>query len=298
MTMGDTLSANIAASTSELITATIALLPQKAPMINLVTRKKIPKGFDRLNVPRVASTSTVQTPAEGDELVAASQFDLTVSTIQPTQRALMVRVHDRATYFSKDDVIKLVAEELSQSQAQDIDTDLTAEFANFHPDNDVGSTGVDLSVATLRTARRKLLATSRENGGPAPSPIYCVIAPTPEEDLLADLGLQGTVAQTVGSGSQFIPKGMSEEIIENYFVTRLLGVPIFRDGYMTMDANGDYICAMYSKEALYLAISKDWDLKTFEVPNFIGVVIRSVADYNSGILGYPHHGAQITADGD
>lgn len=294
--MSDTLTSNIAESVTELVTATIALMPQKAPMINLVTRKNIPKGFDRLEIPRVNSTSSVQTPTEGDELVASSQFDLTSTTIQPTHRALMVRVHERATYFSKDDVVRLVSEELSQTQAQDIDTDITAEFANFGTGNDVGTTNSDLTLATLRQARRLLLANTRANGGPAPAPIYCVIAPTPEENLFTNLGVQGVVTST----APWIPSGMSEEMIQNYHIPQgqILGVQMFRDGYMTADTSSDFICGMFSKQALWLAISKDWDMKTFEVPNWIGIIIRCVADYNSGVGAYPLWGAQITADGD
>lgn len=293
--MADTLTTNIAESVTEIVTATIALMPQKAPMINLVTKKNIPKGYDRLEIPRVNSTSTVQTPTEGDELVTSSQFDLTSTTIQPTHRALMVRVHERATYFSKDDVIKLVSEELSQTQAQDIDTDLTAEFANFGSGNDVGTTNTDLTLAVLRQARRLLLANTRANGGPAPAPIYTVLAPIPEENLFTDLGVQGVVSST----SPWIPTGMSEEMIQNYFIPQgqLLGVQMFRDGYMTENGSADFICGMFSKQALWLAISKEWDMKTFEVPNWIGVIIRCVADYNSGVGAYPLWGSQITADG-
>ena len=293
--MADTLTANIAESVTEIVTATIALMPQKAPMINLVTKKNIPKGYDRLEIPRVNSTSSVQTPTEGDELVNSSQFDLTSTTIQPTHRALMVRVHERATYFSKDDVIKLVSEELSQTQAQDIDTDLSAEFANFATGNDVGTTNTDITLAVLRQARRLLLANTRANGGPAPAPIYCVLAPIPEENLFTNLGVQGVVAST----APWIPTGMSEEMIQNYHIPQgqLLGVQMFRDGYMTEDGSSDFICGMFSKQALWLAIAKDWDMKTFEVPNWIGVIIRCVADYNSGVGAYPLWGSQITADG-
>jgi hypothetical protein len=293
--MADTLTTNIAESVTEIVTATIALMPQKAPMINLCTRKAIPKGYDRIEIPRVNSTSTVQTPTEGDELVLSSQFDLTSTTIQPTHRALMVRVHERATYFSKDDVIGLVSEELAQSQAQDIDTDLTAEFANFGTGNDVGTTNTNLVFSVLRQARRLLLSTTRANGGPAPGPLFCVVSPMCEEDLFTDLGAQGVVSST----APWIPNGMSEDIILNYAIpqNQLVGVQMFRDGYMTIDGSGDFINAMYSKQALHLAMSKDWDMKTFEVPNWIGVIIRSVADYNSGVGAYTLWGSQITGDG-
>ena len=293
--MPDTLTTNIAETVVELVDTTLVLLPQMAPMLGLVTRKTIPKGHDRIEIPRVNSTSAVQTPTEGDELVTSSQFDLTSTTIQPTHRAIMVRVHERATYFSKDDVIALVSKELAQTQAQDIDTDLTAEFANFGSGNDVGTTNTDLTLATLRSARRILRAVTRANGGPAPGPLRCVIAPIPEENVFTNLGVQGVVA----SSNPWIPDGWSQEMIASYAIpqNQLLGVSMFVDGYMTEDGSSDFICGMFSKDALHFAVSKDWDVRTFEVPNWIGPIIRSVADYNSGVGGYPLHGSQITADG-
>lgn len=293
--MADTLSANVAETTQELIVATLALMPQMAPMLGLVTKVNIGKGHDRVEIPRVNSTSSVQTPTEGDELVNSAQFDLTSTTIQPTHRAIMVRIHDRATYFSKEDVVGLVSEELAQTQAQDIDTDLLAEFANFGSGNDTGGSGTDANLADLRSARRKLRAVTRANGGPAQGNLRYVMSPVNEEHLFTNLGVQGVVSST----APWIPDGWSQEMISTYAIpqNQLLGVSMYVDGYMTEDGSADYITGMFSKDALWFAVSKDWDMKTFEVPNWIGTIIRCVADYNSGIGGYPLHGATITFDG-
>lgn len=293
--MPDTLAANLTETTTELIVATLALMPQMAPMLGLVTQKRLPKGANLLSIPRVNSTSTVQLPTEGDELVTSSQFDLTETTISPTLRALMVRMSGRALYFSKEDVVGIVSEELAQTQAQDIDTDLTAEFPNFGAGNDVGTTNVDLSLATLRQARRLLRSVTRANGGPVSGMIRCVIAPIAEENLFTNLGVQGVVAST----PPWIPTGWSQEMIATYAIpqSQLLGVSMFVDGYITEDANADVALGMFSKDALWFGISKDWDIKTFEVPNWIGPILRSVADYNSGIGGYPLHGSYVLADG-
>lgn len=291
----DTLATNVAEVTQELIDATIALIPQKAPMPNLVMRKAITKGHDRLEIPRVNSTSTVLTPTEGDEIVTSSQFDLTSTTIQPTYRAIKYRLHERLTYFSRDDIVALVSEEMAQAQSQDMDTDLTAEFANFGSGNDVGSTNTDITLAVLRQARRLLLSNTRANGGPAPDPIYCVLAPIPEENLMTNIGFQGVVAST----APWIPAGMSEDIIRNYSIpgNMISGVQLYRDGYMTEDGSADFICGMFAKKALWLAISKDWGMKTFEESSWPGVILRATADYNSGVGAYPLWGSQITADG-
>lgn len=291
--MADTLAANLAETTQEIIAATLALMPEEAPMLSLVTRVNIGKGHDRYEQPRVNSTFDVQLPTEGDEIVSTSQLDLTSSTLQPTLRAIYVRFTERAEYFSRDNVISLVSQELARLQAEDIDTDLTAEFANFNTANDVGTTNVDADFDIFQEAKFKLLDNASANGGPAPMPIYCVVSPRVEYDTLLDLGSVGLL------GNNYIVPGVSQTIIQNYGIPemRLSGVPFFRDGYMTEDGSSDYICAMFAQKALYFGVSKDWDMKTFEVPSFIGTIIRSVADYNSGIIGFDRWGAQITADG-
>lgn len=294
--MADTLSANLAETTQEMIAATVALMPQKAPCLQLVTRINIPKGHDRVEVPRVNSTSSVQTPTEGDELSLTSQFDLTSTTIQPTYRAIFVRIHERAEYFSRDDVVKLVSEEMAQTQAQDVDTDITAEFANFDSGNDVGTTNTDLTLAVLRKARRLLMANPRSSGGPVVDNINLVLAPIPMEDLLTNLGAQGVVSST----NPWIPNGISEDIIRQYHVplnNGLVGVSVFWDGYMTQDGSGDFICGMFAKKAVHYAISKDWRIRQFETPQWPGVTLRSTADYNTGIGAYTAWGCQVTADG-
>lgn len=294
--MTDTLSANIAESVTEMVTSAITLIPQMAPMPNIVTRRVIPKGHDRLELPRVNSTSSVQTPTEGDDLLLSSQFDLTSTTIQPTRRVVMVRIGARAAKFTKEDLIALVSEEMAQTQAQDMDTDLTAEFVNFTT-HTTGTTNVDLTLDVLRTSRRLLHSNTRSaaQGGPAPNPIHAVLAPIPEENLMTDLGFQGVTAL-----ADRIPNGsLSSEIIERFSIPGniIAGVRLWRDGYMTEDGSSDFICAMYSERTLFLAISEDWDMKTFEVPNFDGVILRSIADYESGIGGYEPWGVAITADG-
>ena len=293
--MADTLAANIAESTQELIAATIHQLPSKSPMINLVTQILIPKGHNSVEIPRWNATPTVQTPTEGDNLVVSSQFDMTSTTISPTIRAIKVILSDRAQYFSKDNLIADISKWLAMAQAEDIDDDLTAEFVNFGTGNDVGTTNTDLVLGVLRTARRMLQANTRANGGPAPDPLYLVVAPIPLEDLLTNLGAQGLVAST----SPWIPAGLSQTIIQTYGVPqdKIVGVNMFWDGYIAENGSADLICGMFSKEALHLAISQDWKLKVYDESDVIGTILRSVADYEAGVGAYSLWGAQITADG-
>jgi hypothetical protein len=295
--MVDTLAANVAELSQELVDATVMQMPQVAPLMNLVERIDIPTGRNSVEIPRANSTFSVQTPTEGDDIVESSQFDLTSTSIAPTLRAINIRISERARYFSQQDTLRLISQELARAQGQDVDTDISAEFANFG--QSAGVTNTDLTISTLREARRKLQANTVANGGPSPDPIYTVLAPIPVENLMTNLGLQGVVPVGTASGQQFVSQGLSEEFIRQYFVDgiNLVGVGTFWDGYLTEDGSGDFICSMHSRSALQLAMSKDWDMRQFEESEWIGVIIRSVADYNSGVGKFPNWGVKITADG-
>lgn len=300
--MADTLAAQVAESVSEIVTATIELIPHKSLLPNLVTRKTIGKGHDRIEIPRVNSTSTVQLPTEGDELVLTSQFDLTSTTIQPVRRVVMVRISDRATHFSQDDVIGMVSEEMAQTEAVDMDLDIAAEFTNLTRFSETttgigGGTTVNVVLADLRTARRLLKSNPRASGGPAPGRIHVVMTPAQEEDLFADFGATGVAGLTMTSNPANM-SGIPQSIIEAYHVpqNQVWGMTMWADGNLVDDANGDSVIGIFSEKALYLAISKEWDMKTFEIPSWDGVILRAIADYNSGVGGYPGWGGRILAD--
>lgn len=291
--MPDTLAANVAEITQEMIAATVMQMPQTAPAMSLFERIPIPQGRNSLEIPRANSTFSVDTPTEGDEIVTSSQFDLTSSTITPTLRVIKVRLSERAQYFSQEQILRLVSQELGRAEGQDIDTDITAEFSNLGLSG--GTTNTDLTVAVLRTAHRQLQDNTVANGGPAPDPLVTVLAPIAAENLLTNMGTQGVVAST----APWIPSGLSEQFIRQYLVpgTPIVGVPIFWDGYISEDGSGDDICAMASRKAIQYAVSKDWDMRQFEESNWLGVILRARADYNSGVGKYANWGVAITADG-
>lgn len=299
MAAGDTLSANVAEDTQEMIDAVVTLMPQNAPALNLFERIEIPKGNNSVEIPRVNTTFQVQTPTEGDELVSGQQLDLTSTTISPILRAQLLRISGRAEYFSKESIKALVVKEMGRSQGQDIDQDITAEFANLGLS--AGTTNTDLTIGVLREARRKLMANAPIDGGPM-TDLVTILAPIPVENLLTNLGTQGVVPNdttSITAGNGYIPAGLSQDFIKQYFVSgvNLVGVPIFWDGYMTQDGSSDFICAMASKRAIQTVYSKNWSMETFSESNWIGTILRAVADYNTGVGKFPNYGVALTADG-
>ena len=129
--MADTLAANVTALSQQLVDATVMQMPQVAPLMNLVERIDIPTGRNSVEIPRANSTFSVQTPTEGDDIVESSQFDLTSTSIAPTLRAINIRISERARYFSQQDTLRLISQELARAQGQDVDTDISAELGPF-----------------------------------------------------------------------------------------------------------------------------------------------------------------------
>jgi len=129
--------------------------------------------------------------------------------------------------------------------------------------------------------------------------LVTVLSPIVVENLLTNLGLQGTVATATATGQQFIPAGLSQDFIRQYMIagSGMVGVPTFWDGYMTEDGSSDFICAMASRKAIQTVYSKNWSMDTFKESNWIGVILRAVADYNTGVGKFANWGVKITADG-
>jgi hypothetical protein len=294
--MPDTLFTNVSATAQSAIQRCQALMPQHAPMINLVSKAPIEKGHQQADLPSVGSTSTVQLPTEGDEIAHADTFVINVTSITPAIRAIKYRISKRAERFSKEQLIQLIGDEMAQSQGQNIDELLLTLFASFNAANDVGTTNVDVVFANLRTARRLLKENLRANGGPAKPPIFAVLGPVAEENFLTNLGAQGVVSST----SPWIPAGMSQDIMQQYAIpggNLLGGVGIFWDGYIVDNGSGDQIGGMFSKSALYYTVSQEWEHNVFNESEWIGVILRADADYGAGVGPFNRWGSRLICDG-
>ncbi|MFQ5472858.1 MAG: hypothetical protein ACE5FA_08260 [Dehalococcoidia bacterium] len=300
--MADTLAAQIDESTQEILDAALLMMPQYSPTLNLVTKLTIPKGKKEAELPFVNSFPTVVTPTEGEEITQTSQFDLSSVTITPTQRVIKVRVSKRAERFSQEQLIAIISDWLGKAQAINTEEDLIAEFQNFHSDNDLGGNTTDLALSLLRTARRLLDSVTTANGGPAPQPISTVIAPVAGEDLLTDIGTQGVVAST----SPWIPRGLSEDLVRQFALQggstfQLVGTAVFISSALAADsygaASGGRAAGMFSKQAIYHCISENWNLETFKESEWLGVILRTYADFDSGVGPYSRWGCFILTDG-
>jgi len=295
----DTLFANVSATGQSMILRAQALMPQMAPMINLVSKQSIGKGKTQADLPYVTSMATVQTPTEGDEVVFSDTFTISSISITPGIKAIKFRISKRAERFSQEQLVALVGDEIGRAEGQNVDELLLNQFTNFHTDNDTGTTNVRMTFATLRAANRKVIGTSVPNGGPPTGQKRSVVmSPIGYEDLLTNLGAQGAV----NNANPWIPQGPSMDIMRTYAIPGgdlLGGVGIYWDGYLQgnlVNGAGDTLAGLFAEKALWYVYSQEWEQDTFKESEWIGVILRADADYGVGVGPVNHWGAQITED--
>ncbi|KKL67402.1 hypothetical protein LCGC14_2135350, partial [marine sediment metagenome] len=160
-----------------------------AVMGNLVTRRDIPRGRDRVRIPYQTSVFEAQDYTDGDEIavtqaVGIDTLDLTCSELQIT-----FRITPRALRQPSPDLAAMAGEEKGKAQAEALEVRLLA-LTDDSGTQDLGlSNGTDSNIAHIKTMRRMMRNIARIDGGPGKPPIFCVINPIQEEDLLTDLGV-------------------------------------------------------------------------------------------------------------
>jgi hypothetical protein len=260
----------------------------------LSTRIEIPRGHDRVRVPFQNSIFAAQSYTDDDEITVSQRFSLDTLEMTISMLQISYRISERATRLAYVDLGAMAGEELVRARSERLEADLldTLEGA--------GLSGGDATfdIGEVREALRALLDVARDpDGGPARRPLYAVVSPTAEFEIYADIGVSSastTFTRPLASG------GKIEEIllgsgpaIEGNYAFDLLGVPFFRSGYFNQTTAGvvvgDVNGFLFSKRALLLGVSKDWDLKMYDESRYPGLIVRSMADYGKRLGPFTKH---------
>jgi hypothetical protein len=266
-----------------------------AVMGNLVTRREIPRGQNVVRIPYQTARFEAQDHTDGDEIpagqaVGINTLDLTVNELQIT-----FRITPRGLRQPAVDLAAMAGDMKAKAQAEALEVRLLA-ITDDSGSQDLGlSNGTDSNIAHIKTMRRMLRNIAHLSGGPAKPPIYCVINPIQEEDLLTDLGVVAASTSSTNTQSRVIPAVLEPLIsispgLEDSFFGEILRVPIFVSGYIgttigsvTSPDNG----AFFAKKALILGVAAEWDTKGFEEASWPGIIVRSMTDYGARLGPYP-----------
>jgi hypothetical protein len=189
-------------------------------------------------------------------------------------------ITDLVRASSASNVVADMGRLFGEAIAKKMDQDLLALFSGFSVG--VGGASTAMSAALVANAVARL----RANAVPGDA-LACVLNPYVAYDLKS--ALTNTFANPNAGVVQ-------NEAMTTGYVGTLFGVPVFESANIANTGTaGDYVGAVFHRDALGLAMIGDISIETQRRASFVGDDIVASAHYGVGEL-YDGYGCKITAD--
>jgi N4-gp56 family major capsid protein len=252
---------------------------ERSIMRGLVKNYSIPASNGKTITVPIYPTQSATGVTEGDEVsnteVSTNGVTLTVSTV-----AIRTIITDLVRASSASNVVADMGRLFGEAIAKKMDQDLLALFSGFSVG--VGSASTAFSAAVLAQAVARL----RANAVPGDQ-LACVVNPYVAYDL------KSALTNTFANPNAGI---IQNEAMATGYVGTLFGVPVFESSNIANTGTaGDYVGAVFHRDALGLAMIGDINIETQRRASFIGDDIVASAHYGVGEL-YDGYGVKITAD--
>ena len=252
---------------------------ERSIMRGLVKNYAIPASNGKTITVPIYPVQSAAALTEGDEVsntaVSTDGVTLTVSTI-----AIRTMITDLVRASSASNVVADMGRLFGEAIAKKMDQDLLALFSGFS--TGVGSASTAFSAAILAQAVARL----RANAVPGDA-LACVVNPYVAYDL------KSALTNTFANPNAGI---IQNEAMQTGYVGTLFGVPVFESSNIANTGTaGDYVGAVFHRDALGLAMIGDISIETQRRASFVGDDIVASAHYGVGEL-YDGYGVKITAD--
>jgi len=252
---------------------------ERSIMRGLVKNYSIPAANGKTITVPIYPVQSAAALTEGNEVdntaVSTDGVTLTVSTV-----AIRTMITDLVRASSASNVVADMGRLFGEAIAKKMDQDLLALFSGFSVG--VGSASTAMSAALLANAVARL----RANAVPGDN-LACVVNPYVAYDLKANL------TNTFANPNAGV---IQNEAMQMGYVGTLFGVPVFESSNIADTGTaGDYVGAVFHRDALGLAMIGDITIETQRRASFVGDDIVASAHYGVGEL-YDGYGVKITAD--
>ena len=222
----------------EMITSARYTEEHNAPCMELVEKFNLQKGDDTLIVPKVGQM-TVSALAEGQDLVDEEEIGMSTVSVQASEVGAKIIITDKLLRENTQQIWQIVGRQLGEAMARKKDGDILDLFSSLNGGTDLGATTKTLSLAN--TASCIGIAKADKYG----SDLRIVHHPN------AVLTLNKDFTGVMAGVPRPIPSGFSEDRLGPFWTgLRLSGVPIFEDGNIEENTNGDGYGAIFDKAAI------------------------------------------------
>lgn len=240
-------------------------------------RKELHDGKD-INVPYwgIVSASVL---SEGVDMVDSEDMEDTLVTITPREVGCKIILTDKLVRDNNEDVKAAAGRILGEAMEYKRDYDLLGQLDDAT--TTLGGTAATATMGALAAARALLSGNAVSAGGPAPSPYAVVHHPFSLLDLVDIL----TPERTLSWYTQAAGMSMADEVLRNYTIGRLFGMPVIEDGNLDISdtTSGKGGCFSTGEGgALILATADEWSIEPERDASLRATELNIVGEYGVG----------------
>ena len=213
-----------------------------APAMALIEKFTLGKGEKTVTVPKVGQM-TMSDLVDGQDIIDEEEIGMTTIDLTASEVGAKIILTDKLVKQSSPNVMAIIGRQLGDGMARKKDNDVTSLYGSFS--TQLGATTKEFKAENVVACIS--IAKSSKFG----SQLYINHHP----NTVAQLAKQAAItAQTYP-----VPNGWSEDLLGNFWsgLRPINGVPIFEDGNLSEDSNGDATGVIADKSALAVLVSVD-----------------------------------------
>ena len=272
----ETTSSTISELYTEIVAEALFVASEQSVMRGLVRNYTIAGGGKSVEVP-IYSTVSAAAVSEASDLSNTAVNPSSV-TITASEVGVMTTLTDLARNSASRNVAADIGRLFGEGIATKIDSDLSALFTGFSTEKGPGA-GSELTVQDLFECAAELKTNN------APGPYFGVFHP--KQIFNVKKSLTNTF---VGRDTE-----LSNEAMRSGFVGNVAGIQIFESSNISVDGSDDSIGAVFSQDALGLAMMQDLKIETQRDASLRADEIVATAVFGVGEL-HDSYGVKLTAD--
>ena len=210
-----------------------------APALALIEKFNLPSGAKQVTVPKVGQMS-MSDLIDGQDIVDEEEIGMTTVDLTASEVGAKVILTDKLVRQSAPNVMSIIGRQLGDGMARKKDSDVLALYTNLNGGTKLGAATKFMKASNVQA----VIAYAKANK--FGSQLYILHHPNAVAYLSKEAA---TVASAVTNG---IPEGWSQDLLSNFWsgLKPMNNVPIFEDGNITEDSDGDGIGVIADKSAM------------------------------------------------
>ena len=210
-----------------------------APALALIEKFNLPSGAKQVTVPKEGQMS-MSDLIDGQDIIDEEEIGMTTVDLTASEVGAKVILTDKLVRQSAPNVMSIIGRQLGDGMARKKDSDVLALYTNLNGGTKLGAATKFMKASNVQA----VIAYAKANK--FGSQLYILHHPNAVAYLSKEAA---TVASAVTNG---IPEGWSQDLLSNFWsgLKPMNNVPIFEDGNITEDSDGDGIGVIADKSAM------------------------------------------------